>query len=165
MVLHLNKLESLSPKDALCQLWLKLAEWIWKRRFLNFVNVFSLFRNYLPLEKGRARSQFLFGSCIDCIRLKKMQYAWVWYSSMILIHSYNNFGFHIMIIRSRCRIPSNASKERDFDFTDVYYRKIHNKITHKCKWLQVKNVMLYICKNLKHWKNCVIHVSKTWIYY
>ena len=26
-----------------------------KRIFFNFVNVFSLFRNYLPLEKGGAR--------------------------------------------------------------------------------------------------------------
>ena len=37
----------------LCQIWLKLAQWIWRRRlFFNLVNVFSLFRNYLPLEKG-----------------------------------------------------------------------------------------------------------------
>ena len=50
MVFRLNKLESLSPKDALCQICLKLAQRFW-RRFLNFVNVFSLFRNYLPLEK------------------------------------------------------------------------------------------------------------------
>ena len=30
--------------------------WLWflRRRFFNFVNVFSLFRNYFPLEKGRA---------------------------------------------------------------------------------------------------------------
>ena len=53
MVLHFKKLESPSPKDALCQVWLKLAQWFW-RRFLNFVNVFSLFHNYLPLEKGGA---------------------------------------------------------------------------------------------------------------
>ena len=52
--LHLNKLESPSPKDALCQVWLKMAQWFWRRRFFNFVNVFSLFRNYLPLEKGGA---------------------------------------------------------------------------------------------------------------
>ena len=38
--LHLNKLESPSPKDALCRDWLKLAQWFWRRRFLNFVNVF-----------------------------------------------------------------------------------------------------------------------------
>ena len=52
--LHLNKLESPLLKDALCQVWLKLARWFWRRRFFNFVNVFSLFRNYLPLEEGEA---------------------------------------------------------------------------------------------------------------
>ena len=31
--LHLNKLESPLPKDALCQVWLKLAQWFWRRRF------------------------------------------------------------------------------------------------------------------------------------
>ena len=50
--LHLNNLESSSPKDALCQVWLKLAQWFLRRWFFIFVNVFSLFRNYLPLEKS-----------------------------------------------------------------------------------------------------------------
>ena len=31
---HLNKLESPSPKDALCQVWLKLAQWLMRRKFL-----------------------------------------------------------------------------------------------------------------------------------
>ena len=52
--LHLKQLESPSPKDALCKVWLKLAQWFWRRRFFNFVNAFLLFRNYLSLEKGRA---------------------------------------------------------------------------------------------------------------
>ena len=104
--LHLNKFESPSPKNALCQVWLKLAKWFLRRRFLissmyfryvliislwkrtgpfiwtnlnplhprtlcakfgwnwpsgsgeedffNFVNEFSLFRDYLPLEKDGA---------------------------------------------------------------------------------------------------------------
>ena len=52
--LHLNKLESPSPKDALCQVWLKLVQWFWRRRFLNFINAFWLFCNYFPLEKGVA---------------------------------------------------------------------------------------------------------------
>ena len=52
--LHLNKLESPSPKDALCQICLKLAQRFWRRRFFNLVNVFSLFGYYLPLEKGWA---------------------------------------------------------------------------------------------------------------
>jgi hypothetical protein len=29
--LQLNKLESPPPKDDLCQLWLKLAKWFWRR--------------------------------------------------------------------------------------------------------------------------------------
>ena len=31
--LYLNKLESPSPRDALCQVWLKLALWFWRRRW------------------------------------------------------------------------------------------------------------------------------------
>ena len=52
-VLHLNKLESPSPKDALWQVWLKMAQCFWRRRFLKFVDVFSPFCNYLPLKKSR----------------------------------------------------------------------------------------------------------------
>ena len=52
--LHLKKLESPSPEDALYEFWSKLARWFWRRRFLNFINVFSLFHNYLPLENGGA---------------------------------------------------------------------------------------------------------------
>ena len=50
----LNKLDFSSPKNALCQVWLKLALWFLRRRFLKFVNVFWLFWYYLPLEKGLA---------------------------------------------------------------------------------------------------------------
>ena len=32
VVLHLKKIESSSPKDGLCQVWLKLAQWFWTRR-------------------------------------------------------------------------------------------------------------------------------------
>ena len=52
--LHLNKLKSSLPRDAFCQVWLKLTQWFWRRRFFNFVNVFSPFRNYLPFEMGVA---------------------------------------------------------------------------------------------------------------
>ena len=54
-VLHLNKLKSPSTKHALYQVWLKLAQWFGRRRFfLNFVNLFLLFCNYLHLYKGKA---------------------------------------------------------------------------------------------------------------
>ena len=41
-------------KVALCKVWLKLAQWFWKRRYLNFINVFMLMLISLlsPLGKG-----------------------------------------------------------------------------------------------------------------
>ena len=33
MVLGLNKIESTLPKDALCLVWLKLAQWLWRREW------------------------------------------------------------------------------------------------------------------------------------
>ena len=55
MVLHLNKLESPSCTQG-CTVGglVKIGPWFWRRRFLNFVNVFLLFCNYLPLEKDGA---------------------------------------------------------------------------------------------------------------
>ena len=54
VALHLNNLEFPSPKNALCHVSLKLDQWFWRKIFLNFINVFALFHNYLPSEKGRA---------------------------------------------------------------------------------------------------------------
>ena len=33
VALHLTKLKSPSPRDTLCQVWLKLAQWFWRRRW------------------------------------------------------------------------------------------------------------------------------------
>ena len=52
--LHLNKLDSSSAKDTLCQVCLIFAQWFWRIRFFKFVNIFSQFCNYLPLEKDGA---------------------------------------------------------------------------------------------------------------
>ena len=52
--LYLNKFKSPLSKNALCQVWLNLAHWFWRRRFFKYLNVFSLFRNYIPLEKDMA---------------------------------------------------------------------------------------------------------------
>jgi hypothetical protein len=52
---HLNKLKFPLSKDDLCQVWLKLAQWFWRRRFLNDTIPFLHFCNYLPFEKGLAK--------------------------------------------------------------------------------------------------------------
>ena len=44
-----TNLNPLHP-GILCQVWLKLAQWFWKRRFLKVVNLF--FPNYLPFGNG-----------------------------------------------------------------------------------------------------------------
>ena len=54
VTLHLNKIKSSLSKDALCEVWLKLAQLLWGR-FLKFRQcIFSIFRNYLRLETGVA---------------------------------------------------------------------------------------------------------------
>ena len=64
---------------------IKLAQWFWRRRFSNFVNVFSLFRNYLPLEEGRTHHLNKFESPLPkdalCqVWLKLAQWIWNWLS-------------------------------------------------------------------------------------
>jgi hypothetical protein len=52
--LCLNKLESPSPKDDLCQVWTKLDQWFWKLNqwlWRRFLNIFSVLLS--PLEKDR----------------------------------------------------------------------------------------------------------------
>ena len=57
MALHLNKFKSPLHKDALCQVWLKLAHCSCSGEdFLKFRQCILLFLNYLPLE--RAGSSF-----------------------------------------------------------------------------------------------------------
>jgi hypothetical protein len=48
--LPLNIFESPSSKDNLCHVWLKLAQWFW-RRFLNDPTPFLHFFDYLPFEE------------------------------------------------------------------------------------------------------------------
>ena len=82
--LHLNKLESSSPKDALlCQAWLKLAQRFWRRRFFKFVNVFSQFRNYLPLEKDFIWTKDALCFEISQLVLEKKRKMWKDYDSLL----------------------------------------------------------------------------------
>ena len=50
-VLHSNKAESPSPKDALCQVWLNRPRGF-GIFFFKFRPCIFVIRNYLPLEKG-----------------------------------------------------------------------------------------------------------------
>ena len=53
MAFNLNELESPSPTDIMCQVWLKLAQWFW-RRFFQFRQCIFAICSYIPLEMGMA---------------------------------------------------------------------------------------------------------------
>jgi hypothetical protein len=52
--LRLNNIKSSTPKDDLCQVWLKLAPWFWRRGFLNDPYPFFHFCDYLLFEEDMA---------------------------------------------------------------------------------------------------------------
>jgi hypothetical protein len=71
-----TKPESPSPKDELCQVWLNLAQWFWKRRFLNDPPHFYIFCDYLPFEENQALIWTNLNSLhsrINCIK-----FDWIW---------------------------------------------------------------------------------------
>ena len=77
----LQKLVSLLPKEALCQVWMKLAQWFWRRSFLNFVNKFLLFvimsfwKKAWPLHLDKPESPSSYD--VSCqVWLKLAQWFW-----------------------------------------------------------------------------------------
>ena len=53
LVLHLNKLESPSSKDALCQDWLKLAQWFLEKRIFKKKIPSMYFRYFVIISLGK----------------------------------------------------------------------------------------------------------------
>jgi hypothetical protein len=50
----LNKFESPTPKDDFRHVWLELAQWFWRRRFINDPIQFLHFCDYLPFGEDLA---------------------------------------------------------------------------------------------------------------
>ena len=126
--LHLDKLECLSPKDALYVASLDEIGQVVLENFLkNFVNVVLLFCNYLPLEKGGALHLYKLESpspkdalnCAKLIRLKLAQ--WFWRKKMKMWKVYdkedNNYNFNnnedrqILITKSSLEPLAQVSKK------------------------------------------------------
>ena len=95
MALYLNKLESPSPENALCYVWLKLAQYFW--RF--FSVFFLLFRIYLLLEKGVVlhfnKLESLSSKNALCqVKLKLAQ--WFWRRFLNFVNGFSFFFFAII---------------------------------------------------------------------
>jgi hypothetical protein len=74
--LHLYKLKFPSPKDDLYQVWLKLVQWFWRRRFLNDSTQFDIFAIISPLKRTWpfiwTSLNFLFS------RIMCTKFDWIW---------------------------------------------------------------------------------------
>ena len=76
--LHLNKLESPLPKDALCQVSLKLALWIWRWIFLNFINVY--FCNFVIISPWIRTRPFIWTNLNPLYpRMPWAKFGWNWH--------------------------------------------------------------------------------------
>ena len=71
-----ESLEFPPPIDASFQVWLKLTQWFRRRKFLNVVDVFSLFRNYLPLKKNVDLYLNKFESPLLHLRILCAKFGW-----------------------------------------------------------------------------------------
>ena len=81
MVPHLNWFESPSPKDALCQVWLKLVQWFWRKRLQSLKKcIFLPFRSYLPF--GKSVWHFIWTNWITLHpRMLCANLSWHWHSA------------------------------------------------------------------------------------
>ena len=76
--LQLNKLESPSSEDALCQVWLELVQWFW-RWFCQCIFAISLLS---PLGKGRGSS---FEKKFNPLHPKMLYAEFSWSGSLVLM--------------------------------------------------------------------------------
>ena len=77
--LHLNKLDSPSPKDALCKVWLKLAHWFWRRRFFLILSMY--FRYFIIISPWK-RAGFFIWTKLNPLhpRMLCAKFGWKWLS-------------------------------------------------------------------------------------
>jgi hypothetical protein len=82
----LNKLEFPSPKDNMHQIWLILACWFWRTRFLKMFSVFLLFCYYRPFVKddpfNLKKKKWIFFPKNDFFRVWLKLAQWFWRRSL-----------------------------------------------------------------------------------
>ena len=77
MVLHLNKLESPSHKDALCQVCLKLAQRLWRWRF--FLISSMHFRYFVVISPWKKAGAFIWTNLNPLYpRMLCAKFGWNW---------------------------------------------------------------------------------------
>ena len=142
---------------------MKLAQWFWRRRFLNFVNVFSLFRNYLRLEKG---GPFIWTN-LNPLYLKMVcaKVGWYWHSGSGEVDFSNSLIYlHYFVIISHWK---RAGSFIWTNLNPLYLRMISAKFgwnwptgSREGDFFLFVNVFLLFCNNLPFEKGGALHLKK-----
>ena len=117
---HLKIHESPSPKDALCQDWLKLAQCLWRREFFKFVNVFCYLVFISPWERA---GSFIWTNLSPLLpRMLCAKFGWNWPSGSgeedFLISS---MYFHHFVIISPLKGRDPSFEQTWIPFTQEYF--------------------------------------------
>ena len=143
VALYLNKLESASPRDALLQVWLKLAQWC-RRNFLFFI--LSMYFCYLVIISPWKRAWPFIWTNLNPLhpRMHCAKFGWNWPSG-----SREEFFFILSMYFCYLVIISPWKRTGPFIGTNLnpFYRKM---LFAKCGWLKIGPVVLE--KKMKMWK-------------
>jgi hypothetical protein len=148
---HLNKLESLLPKDDLCQVWLKLAQQFWRTRFLNDPTPFSylaLYFNKLELHLPKDNS---YNVCLNLV-------SWSWRRffeifSAFLLFRYNlplEKGYPLHLNELESPLPKNGLCQVWSNLVQWFWRRFlidYPQFSHFCDYIPLEEDMaLYFNK-------------------
>ena len=145
MILQLNKLELPSPKNALCQVWLKLAQWL--RRRISFLISTMYFRHFLIISPWKGAGPFISPNLNPLHpRLHYAKFDWNWPSGSgkedFLISSMY-FSYFVIISpwkRAGLFIWTNLNAL----YSSMHFAKIH----WNCSVVQEKTIFFNLVKYL-----------------
>ena len=128
------------------QVCLKLALWFWRRRFLNFVNVFSRFCYYHSLEKDIVPHLYKLEFPLSWIICAK--FGWNWPSGSLC------FRYFVNISHWKTALPLNSNKlESILPFVSIFFAKWFLGRRWKCeklrdgrthRWAKIKLLYMWV---------------------
>ena len=148
LVLHLNKLESPSPKDALCQVWLKLTQWFQRTRTKGWNQQTDL------------KTEYPYHSCLHEVTFIKSPFEC---SNSNLVHQQNTIKQLFKLHSSKITLllfQHNFLKVKSWKSAVI--RSFHMKCRKKSGIAQIRNdpENQEVLDRL-HWQNLKIFFSRT----
>ena len=98
---HLDRFDSLVPKDHLCQVWLKLALWFWRRRWKCEIFTTTTIRSEIFLNWTRSNKQSVNEFTISYTNILILFPLQLMYTIFFFLHSFKTrmLIVHVYFIR------------------------------------------------------------------